>query len=215
MVSAFSFSSRGFAALVLPLVLAGCISTGSENATSSGTPRDPLEPVARTLFGVEPARGEVPDINKTKFEGEALRFCPEVEGKFGAGVMAQAKGGQLAAQATLGQLARECSITGQIFTIKVGVEGRIIAGPAGEKGVQLDLPLRIALIEGGPSQKVVQVRQTRIRGTLAAGQPNGTFTHVEPDITFPLPSPEVLERYVVQVGFDTSGGQPEKKPRRR
>lgn len=194
-----------------PLALAGCNTLGGGSSTSS----DPMEPVARVLFDVEPAKGEAPDINKTKFTGEALRFCPEIEAKYGATNMALAKGGQLSAQASLGQLARECSITGQTFTIKVGVEGRIIAGPAGEKGAQLDLPLTIAVVEDGPNPKVITTRQTRVHAALAAGQPNGTFTHVEPDITFTLPPPSELERYVVRVGFESSGGQPAAKKRKR
>ena len=39
------------------------------------------------------------------------------------------------------------------------------------------------------------------------------FTHVEPDIVFPLPVPlGLIDRYVVYVGFDPLGAQPEKKP---
>ena len=40
-----------------------------------------------------------------------------------------------------------------------------------------------------------------------------TFTHIEPDIAFPLPQPlGLIDRYVVYVGFDPLGAQPEKKP---
>ncbi len=39
------------------------------------------------------------------------------------------------------------------------------------------------------------------------------FTHIEPDLAFPLPQPlGLIDRYVVYVGFDPIGAQPEKKP---
>ena len=39
-----------------------------------------------------------------------------------------------------------------------------------------------------------------------------TFTHVDSDIAFPLPRPlGLIDAYVVYVGFDPLGAQPEKK----
>ena len=40
-----------------------------------------------------------------------------------------------------------------------------------------------------------------------------TFTHIDPDIAFPLPQPlGLIDAYVVYVGFDPIGAQPVKKP---
>ena len=40
-----------------------------------------------------------------------------------------------------------------------------------------------------------------------------TFTHIDPDITFPLPLPlGLIDSYVVYVGFDPLGDKPVKKP---
>jgi hypothetical protein len=38
------------------------------------------------------------------------------------------------------------------------------------------------------------------------------FTYIESEITFPLPQPlALIDSYVVYVGFDAMGAQPEKK----
>jgi hypothetical protein len=37
------------------------------------------------------------------------------------------------------------------------------------------------------------------------GQTAVPFTHIEQDVTFPMPRPAVLEAYVVYVGFDPTG----------
>ena len=42
--------------------------------------------------------------------------------------------------------ARECAVVGGQMVMKVGVQGRIIVGPAGGPG-QVDVPLRIAVVE--------------------------------------------------------------------
>jgi hypothetical protein len=41
-----------------------------------------------------------------------------------------------------------------------------------------------------------------------------TFTHVEPDLTFPLPQPaSVIDHYVIYVGFDPLSMHPQKPKR--
>ena len=43
-------------------------------------------------------------------------------------------------QVSIGQTARECTPAGGVMTMKVGVQGRILLGPAGGPG-QVDIPL--------------------------------------------------------------------------
>ena len=40
------------------------------------------------------------------------------------------------------------------MTMKVGVEGRVLLGPAGGPG-QVDIPLRMAVVQEGPAPKTV------------------------------------------------------------
>ena len=108
--------------------------------------------------------------------------------------------------------ARECHINAGLFTIKVGVEGRIISGPAGGPGT-IDVPLRIAVVREGVSPVTVVTKFTIIPVTVAPGADRAVFVHVEPELAFPVPQPiDVLESYVVYVGFDPIAAKPQKKP---
>ena len=49
-------------------------------------------------------------------------------------------------QAGLSQTARECKLNGQTLTMRVGIQGRIILGPAGGPG-QIELPIRLAVVK--------------------------------------------------------------------
>ena len=63
--------------------------------------------------------------------------------------------------------------------MKVGVEGRIIIGPAGGPG-QVDVPLRIAVVEETTADtKPIVTKLIRIPVTVASATDNPTFTHIE------------------------------------
>src|SRR5579862_872092 len=86
------------------------------------------------------------------------------------------------------------------FVMKIGVEGRIIIGPAGGPG-QVDVPLRIAVVEETTAHtKPIVTQLIRIPVTVASATENPTFTHIEEGVTFPMPAN--LDNYVVYIGFD-------------
>ena len=97
--------------------------------------------------------------------------------------------------------------------MKVGIEGRIITGPAGGPG-QVDVPLRIAVVHEGPSPKVVVSKLARLSVPVTDGSGGATFTHVDPEISFPLPRPVGdIDAYIVYVGYDQQALEPAKKPK--
>src|SRR5882672_1122255 len=51
-------------------------------------------------------------------------------------------------QGSILRTARECHVNAGIMTMKIGIEGRIITGPAGGPGT-VDVPLRIAVVHEG------------------------------------------------------------------
>lgn len=151
-------------------------------------------------------------------ESTSVSVCPSVDVRPGTSSLAfSAPGGQgamgLRYQATLGQTARECHAVGGNLNMKVGVQGRIILGPAGGPGT-IEVPLRLALVQEGPSPKTHWTKLYRIPVTIAEGVPNVAFTHVEEDLTVPMPAGNAIEAYVVYVGFDALAlkEQPPKKP---
>ena len=114
-------------------------------------------------------------------------------------------------QGSIIRTARECHVNAGIMTMKVGIEGRVITGPAGGPGT-VDVPLRIAVVQEGIKPKTVASKFAKESVTVNNAVDRVIFTHVEPDIMFPLPMPlGVIDRYVVYVGFDPLGAQPEKK----
>lgn len=103
-------------------------------------------------------------------------------------------------QGTFARAARECALVGGNVVMKIGVEGRIIVGPAGGPG-QVDVPLRIAVVEETTAHtKPIFTQLVRIPVTVASATDNPTFTHIEEGVTFPMPAN--LDNYVVYIGFD-------------
>jgi hypothetical protein len=145
--------------------------------------------------------------------------CPGIDVRQGASTLTVPPGGggssvlALRYQGTIGQMARQCRVTGGTMRMKVGVQGRIILGPAGGPG-KLDVPLRYAVVHEGPEPKTIMTKFYKVPVTIANGQTNVAFTHIDEDIAFPVPKGDDLESYVVYVGFDAVGEkqQPARKP---
>jgi hypothetical protein len=144
--------------------------------------------------------------------------CPSVDVRSGAGTLSLGAAGaepnptNVRYQVTISQMARECAVLGATMTIKVGIQGRIILGPAGGPG-NVDIPLRLALVQEGVEPKTIWTKLYRVPVTVPEGQTNIPFVHVEEDMTVPVPNSQDLEAYVVYVGFDPAGLnlKPEKK----
>jgi len=148
--------------------------------------------------------------------------CPEVTVRPGAGTLllgSKSSIGEIGAmdlryQGTLVKFARECMPRAGIMTMKIGIEGRVITGPAGGPGT-VEVPLRLAVVQEGPDPKTVVSKLARIPVTVGADTPNVDFTHVDQEVAFPIPRPMgALASYVVYVGFDPAGATPQKPPPR-
>jgi len=146
--------------------------------------------------------------------------CPSVSVRSGAAtLMIGNKAGEgepsaldLKYQATIIRTARECQVNSGIMSMKVGIEGRVITGPAGGPGT-IDVPLRIAVVQEGVNPKTIVSRFGQVQVTISSGIDRVPFTHIDSDISFPLPQPIAnLDSYIVYVGFDPVGAQEKKKP---
>jgi hypothetical protein len=102
------------------------------------------------------------------------------------------------------QAARECIVTGGNLTIKVGVQGRIVVGPAGSPGT-LNVPLRYALVREGLQPQTLWTKLFMVPVSIQPGQPNLPWIHVEEEMMIPRPTDEDLDRYVIYIGFDPDG----------
>jgi hypothetical protein len=134
-------------------------------------------------------------------------YCPFIDIREGASTLSVGPTGDNAAlalkyQGTFVRAARQCAVVNGQMVMKVGVEGRIIVGPAGGPG-EVDIPLRIAVVEdtvSGP--KPIVSKFIRLPVTVPPDAGFTTFTHIEDALSFPLPPEADLENYTVYIGFD-------------
>ena len=142
--------------------------------------------------------------------------CPGVEIRQGASTFQQSgpDNGSVALslryQANFIRFARECTVRAGNVQMKVGVEGRVILGPAGTPG-PLTLPVRLAVVKEGLEPQTIWTKFYMVPVVLPSGQPNVLFTHVEEAMSFPKPPGDDLDKYVVYVGFDPDSAEAEKK----
>ncbi len=192
--------------LVLAL-LAGCSSDGTTASTQGGTSRSLSE-----IFASKPATyaqaGTPAAPESTEFDATD---CPPVDIRPGASTYSvnsaskdPSQSAGLRYQGNFSQTARSCSRSGSTLTIKLGVQGRIILGPGGGPG-QVDVPLRFALVEEGVQPKTIWTKFYKVPVVIADGQPSVTFTHIEDDLSVPMPSKTSLDAYVLYIGFDPMG----------
>ncbi|HEY6025003.1 MAG TPA: hypothetical protein VIV34_12600 [Pseudolabrys sp.] len=192
-------------ALGSTLLLAGC---GSSNLFSTSA-LDLFSTSSKATTGDAAAGGEsVTDVE-----------CPGVEVRTGAAtLMIGGKPGEgepsaldLRYQGTIVRTARECHVNAGVMTMKVGIEGRVITGPAGGPGT-VDVPLRIAVVQEGVNPKTITSKFAQVQVAIASAVDRVPFTHVDSDISFPMPQPAAnIDAYVVYVGFDPMGAQQLKK----
>jgi len=166
------------------------------------------------LFGGkpdEPAQGA--DAPKVEQDTGDLT-CPDVRIRAGASTYAvgaagkQPVGNDLRFQATISKMARECTVNGGVITARIGIQGRVIAGPSGAPS-SVQVPIRVAVVQGGVSEKTIATKayQTTVNMTEGGSEP---FTLVAEDLTYPAPPGAVGDSYIFYIGFDPQALKPER-----
>jgi hypothetical protein len=140
--------------------------------------------------------------------------CPPVTVRAGASTYAvaapgkQPVGNDLRFQATISKMARECSANGGVITARIGIQGRVIAGPAGAPS-SVQVPIRVAVVQGGVAEKTIATKayQTTVNMTEGGSEP---FTLVAEDLIYPTPPGAVGDSYIFYIGFDPQALKPER-----
>lgn len=197
-------ASRLLALPFLCLSLAGC---GSSSSSSSGQPST-MQSIGNVLM-FQSTKPPPPD--QLPKEEEDPVVCPQViVADGGAALRAQSgeDSGSLRYQISITDVARECTPTGNGgFRLKVGVEGRILLGPAGSPG-SYGATLTTMVTRGTTT---VARRAARIGGAIPAGQGGVDFSHIEDGIVVP-PGQSDVE---VIVGLGQGGAVTPARQRRR
>lgn len=116
-------------------------------------------------------------------------------------------------QISIGQIARDCSIEGGKIAIRLGVDGSVALGPAGQAGAYYG-SLRVAL-RRLENDQVLASKTYRVGGSVSSGGARADY-HITPD---PLMTPDVSTRdYEILVGFSGAGetkdrGAPQRRRR--
>lgn len=107
-------------------------------------------------------------------------------------------------QFTIGDTARQCDPAGPgQATIKVGVKGALVVGPAGSPGTY-SVPLRVAVIRQSDNKPVYS--KTFKVEAATDGVVAGAFQIVTDPIPVPMPTLQLADVYSVSVGFVGGGG---------
>jgi len=192
------------------LVLAGC---GGNSSMFSGSPLDLFSNSSKATT----ANAAAPDAAETPTDVE----CPGVIIRDGAATLTIGSNPKdekpspldVRYQGSIVRTARECHVANGVMSMKVGIEGRIITGPAGGPGT-VDVPLRVAVVQDGLNAKTIVSNFGKETVTLDTNVDRANFTHIDDTISFPLPRPlGLIDAYVVYVGFDPLGARPAEKKR--
>jgi hypothetical protein len=149
-------------------------------------------------------------------EGGGLT-CPDVKIRAGASTYTvaapgkQPVGSDVRYQATITRTARDCNLSNGQITARIGIQGRVIAGPAGAPA-SVEVPLRVAVVQGGVNEKTITTTVVRTTVSMAEGL-SVPFSVVAEDVVYPAVSADINDLYVFYIGFDPQALKPEPKPK--
>ena len=125
--------------------------------------------------------------------------CPVVDVLEGGGYMQVGSGAGLRQQFTIGETSRECSVVNGQIMIRVGVSGRVVAGPAGGAG-NFTIPICVG-VRREDDQKILTSKVFNVPASIPAGQGSSTFAFVSDPVSVPYIRDEANEDYMVVVGI--------------
>jgi hypothetical protein len=184
------------------LLFAGCSMWGFGDKKPETTAA--TTPTGSTAVASAEAKDE--EIDVRRYLGP--NYCPELRVVSGAELMRQYERGHaddpkfVIWQASVGKTAREClwDLEGGL-TLKIGVSGRVIAGPKGGAST-VSVPLKIAVVK---HKEAVLANEKFSFDTVIPAAGAGVFTQVK-DIL--VPSPGQDRDYIIYVGLDVGDWNP-------
>nr|WP_306265274.1 hypothetical protein [Pararhizobium sp. IMCC3301] len=162
------------------LVLAGC------NAVSS------LNPISRK-----------PVVDLSEFASASSTYCPKIELRQGTesfGVYERGFDGnrkKLVHQARIENTARECTIANGQLQMRIGINGRVLAGPSSASSSTISVPIRIAVVRFQDSVLYSQIHPVSVQ--ISEFDKTPEFVSVV-NVTVPYPADE--RDFIIYVGFD-------------
>src|SRR5262245_13312781 len=206
---------------LIKVAIAAAIAGGLGCAAAAPASAQSLTDRFKSLFGgksEEPAAAPATEATPPQDTGDLT--CPPVTVRAGASTYAvgppgkQAVGNDLRFQATITKMARECSVNAGVITARIGIQGRVIAGPAGAPA-SVQVPIRVAVVQGGIAEKTIATKayQTTVNLTETGSEP---FTLGIEDLVYRVPTGGAGDSYIFYLGFDPQSLKPERAaPKKR
>jgi len=197
---------RTVALAALPvLALAGCSSGGADPGDTIGN-----------IFAFNSARAPAVEPPK-ETPGSFRLICPIVELKDGNAAHRVFSGSGTAStnvryQFSVGETARECTRQDSQIIIKVGVEGKVLLGPAGAPS-SFTVPVYIG-VRRDADQQIVVSKVYNVQAAIPAGSAQTTFSVVSEPLAVPYISDSANMDYSIFVGFERPA-QPQRTSQRR
>ena len=130
--------------------------------------------------------------------------CPFVDVREGAAAhrvyAGQPSNANVRYQFSIGDVARECRVVGDRLVMRIGVEGRVLLGPAGGPS-SFTVPVSIA-VRDEQSKNFVASRVFWRAAVIPQGASNTVFSVVSDEIAVPFRGNAANQDYQIFVGFD-------------
>jgi hypothetical protein len=209
--------------LAAGLLAAGCSSLGgSSSPKASGTTSSGSVPFGDRisgLFGGGSSQSQAAEQAAAAAPTADDIECPTMDIRQGASTLLVNASGDgsdalaLRYQGTFVRAARECRVQNGQLSIKIGVQGRLVLGPAGVPG-DVTVPVRLALVKETLSDSTpLWTKLYMVPVTISPSLANVEFTTISEDLSMPLPKPGDLEQMTIYIGFDPAGAEMEKRKR--
>jgi len=115
-------------------------------------------------------------------------------------------------QLALTDKAVECKTEGDRLSIRIGVEGSALLGPAGQPG-SYQSGLRV-VVKSLVVDEVVATKTYKIGATIPSGSARGDFQLVTEPISVPFGGKRAKEEYVITIGFAQGAATEAETPRK-
>lgn len=162
------------------LLLAGCTAVSS------------LNPISRK-----------PVVDLSEFASSSSDYCPKIELRQGTESFSVYEPGfegdrkKLVHQARIENTARECNIADGQLQMRIGINGRVLAGPSSASSSTLSVPVRIAVVKFQEAVLYSQIHPVSVQISEFDRTPD--FVSVV-NVTVPYPAEE--RDFIIYVGFD-------------
>ncbi len=147
---------------------------------------------------------------------KGLVECPEIVVDGGGADLRAPTGADsssLRYEIAITRMARECALNGDAISVRVGLQGSAMLGPAGQPGAYYG-NVQVALRRKSDAQ-LFSAKTYRIGAAIPPGAARNEFTLLVEQLEAPFISAKAAEDYEVIVGFTGAGAAPAGGPEKR